>query len=391
MNTKLALLFLFLSYFVFCNFQCGDDDYGPPINVYSKIEFSKIQKIYPLGDTLWLSTTIPPSDIYESERFPFSLTIKGEPVEFEVNQAIENSVVIDHQNNGSVIDLEFGCPSTTDDYQFEFGIIFQKKGLYSLQFFGYQAPYLISNISCDTLNQDDLMTDGVIDLPLLIFCQEEESDTVSLGQSFNFSIHPELNFQDLEAKNSSGNWIVETKNQIERPTLSYTFGLTHCIDFPKGISVKYGFYFSMKRIRSKKQELLWFESSLNPPGTIIRIYKYDQYRFPLILKLRLGKKKRNFVALGASLNFHNNVEIIERINHPEKGLGRVRASNDFETKTASESYFVSFGKEFPFIKNKLLGIEPFFSFSTENMETDFYSQSFYAFGLKINYTFYNFL
>lgn len=151
MDTKSLLFFLIIAYLLFCNFQCEDRDFGPYVRVYSKIEFSAAQKNYNLEDTLWLSTTIA-RGTFESERFPFSLKVKGAPVKFEVIQADENSTAVSHDENSSDIQFEFGCLSSIEDYKFKFGIIFQKKGLYSLQMLEHQSTYLEGNISCDSLD-----------------------------------------------------------------------------------------------------------------------------------------------------------------------------------------------------------------------------------------------
>lgn len=139
---------LFLTVLLFCRFQCDDNDYFP--YKQSKIKLSSTQQIHSLEDTLWLSTTFVDFN-YSASKFPFSLSVKGAPVEFAPQQTISSSININHFDDGSDITFQYGCPTQDSLFTFNLGIIFSNKGLYALSLNIPEVLFFQDNIPCDSL------------------------------------------------------------------------------------------------------------------------------------------------------------------------------------------------------------------------------------------------
>ncbi len=149
---------LLFSIMILGGFQC-DDEPVPTYDFDMSIQVTPDDKEISLGDTLWLSGSVPDRIMYDSKSnqnvsvenalINLELQVDGgdAPFEFITHEIADTLSFI--ENN--TIHFEYGCQWSADDYRFKLGILPSEKGVFSLKPSWRSEVLVGGSIPCDSI------------------------------------------------------------------------------------------------------------------------------------------------------------------------------------------------------------------------------------------------
>lgn len=205
-------------------------------------------------------------------------------------------------------------------------------------------------------------------------------------RSLHLFFAPEINNQILRAT-PENQWIIDAKNELEIPAISYTFGANLIRHITPQVDYEIGLWYSSRNIHTKKIDYLWDNGQLQPAGKIKYFYNYHYFQIPIKLSFYFSEERNYFISMGAILfDFYT-----DGGSHKAKIWN---ANGDFEKEIKIETPFyfgkntggilLSVGKRWQFHSDFALRIEPMFKLSLQSAtDEEYFKTFFYSFGVNV--------
>ena len=201
---------------------------------------------------------------------------------------------------------------------------------------------------------------------------------------FNFS--PDYNFRTLKNRNgeSSADFTIKNRNDIETARFGYTTGINVGIFASQWVGFETGIQYSDKGYKTKNQDLVYFPPSPSSPTKAHFIYAYQYIGIPFKAKFYFGKGNVRFLSsIGLMTNFLLNVKqttIVEYSNgKTEKNTQSITSS----FKKVDISPIVSIGIDYKLNKKFHLLAEPTFRYGVIDTKSSPVKENLWNAGLNI--------